>query len=315
VVYFASERRVVAISIEGSDQQWSHSLDAEMSGAPALDPERDRLYVPTRVVPTTDGPDPAPASVTVLSLTDGAVLGELAVGNGKTYGVTVSGGDIYVRSASACVRLGPDGTERWRQSLAPLVYDEFNLGDSTVTQIAPAVAEDGVYVPTRNALLKLDPETGVERWRVIVDTPYAASVVDESGVIQTGWQETIAVDHSGDVRWRRDLHSRAAAAVTDGTVYVAANDLHELDAASGETTWHAHLPSEGTAAPVVTDADVFAVTSGVRAFRQDASGFLTPDRMRWQTSSVDATAFASPVIAGGHMLVVGINNLLALHPG
>ncbi len=172
--------------------------------------------------------------------------------------MTVSGGDIYVRSASACIRLGPDGTKRWRQSLTPLVYDEFNLGDSTATQIAPAVTEDGVYVPTRNALLKLDPETGVERWRVTVDTPYAVSVVDEGGVIQTGWQETIAVDHSGDVRWRRDLHSRAAAAVTDGTVYVAANDLHELDAASDETTWHAHLPSEGTAAPVVTDADVLA---------------------------------------------------------
>ncbi len=75
VVYFASERRVVAISNEGSDQQWSHSLDAELSGAPALDPERDRLYVPTRVVPTTDGPDPAPTSVAVLSLTDGADRG------------------------------------------------------------------------------------------------------------------------------------------------------------------------------------------------------------------------------------------------
>ncbi|MFB6171939.1 MAG: PQQ-binding-like beta-propeller repeat protein [Haloarculaceae archaeon] len=312
VVYFATGRDALAIAADGGEQ-WSRRLDGEVSGAPAVDPARERLYVPVRVVPTTDGPDPA--SVTVLSLADGAVRDTFRVGDDAAYGATVDGGDVYVRSASACVRLAPDGTERWRRSLDPLVYDEFNLGDSTATQIAPAVGPDGVYVPDRNALVKLDPATGEERWRVAVGSPYAASVVDDGGVVQTGWQETVAATTAGEVRWRRDLHSRAAAAVGDGAVYVAAHDLHELDAGTGETNWQAHLPSEGTAAPVATDESVLAASSGVRAFRKDASGVLSPDRERWQTSSIAATAYSSPVVAAGRVFVVGAYGLLSLRSG
>lgn len=253
--------------------------------------------------------------MTVLSLANGEVVGSPRVGDGRTYGVTVVDGDVYVRSATTCVRLAADGTERWRQALAPLVYDEFNLGDSTATQIAPAVAGDGVYVPDRNALVKLDVDTGEERWRVPVDTPYAASVVDTDGIVQTGWQETVAVTHTGEVRWRRDLHSRAAAAASDGNIYVAAGDLHELDAETGETNWQAHLPSEGTAAPIVTDDSVIATTGDVRAFRRTADGLLGPDRERWRTSSVHASVYSPPVVAAGRVFVAGPGGLLALSPG
>lgn len=315
VVYFAADRRVVAVTPEG-DEQWERRLDREVSGVPALDPSRSRLYVPTRVVRTTDGPDPAPASVTVLSLADGEVINTVRVGDRRTYGVTIAEGDVYARSATACVRFAPDGTVRWRQSLDPLIYDEYNLGDSTATQIAPAVTADGVYVPDRNAVVKLDAESGVEQWRVAVDTPYAASVIDDDGVVQTGHQETVAVDHTGEVRWRRNLHSRAGAATAaNGDVYVAASDLHELDPGTGETTWQAHLPSEGTAAPVVTAEKVLVVSGGVRVFRREAGGFLGPDREHWRLSSVHAVAYASPVIAAGRTFVVGPAGLVALKPG
>lgn len=315
IVYFAADRRVVAVTPAG-DEQWERHLDNEVSGAPALDRSRSRLYVPTRVVGTSDAPDPEPASVTVLSLADGEAIDTVRVGNRRTYGVTVVEGGMYARSATACVRLAPDGTERWRRSLDPLIYDEYNFGDSTATQVAPAVTADGVYVPDRNSLVKFDPGSGEERWRVPVDTPYAASVVDRDGVVQTGWQETVAVDHSGDVRWRRDLHSRAgAAAAANGDIYVSANDLHELDPETGETTWQAHLPSEGTAAPVVTDEDVLIVTGDVRVFRRETGGFLGPDRENWRLSSVHAVEYSSPVIAAGRAFVVGPAGLVALDLG
>jgi outer membrane protein assembly factor BamB len=334
VVYFGTGREVIAVTPDG-EERWSRRLDsevpdldgevsnfdsgsgltAEVTGTPALDPDRERLYVPTRTVRQSSGPEPAPATVTALSLDGGEVVATHRVGDDRTYGVTLADGDVYARSATACVRLAPDGTERWHRSLEPLVYDEYNLGDSTATQVAPAVAEDGVYVPARDALVTLGPETGEERWRVSVDTPYAAPVVDEEGVVQTGWQGTVAVDRAGEVRWRRDLHSRAAAAVDDGDVYVAGNDLHELDAETGETNWRAHLPSEGTAAPVVTDESVVAATGGVRAFRRDVGGFPTPDRVRWRSSSIHATAFSSPVIAAGRVFVVGPAGLLSLRAG
>lgn len=315
VVYFAADRQVVAVTPDG-DEQWEQRLDSEVSGAPALDPTRNRLYVPMRVIPTSDAPDPVPASVTVLSLADGEIIGTIRVGDRRTYGVTIAEGDVYARSATACVRLAGDGTERWRQSLNPLIYDEYNLGDSTATQVAPAVTADGVYVPDRNALVKLDPESGEERWRVPVDTAYAASVIDDRGVVQTGHRETVGVDRSGEVRWRRDLHSRAGVATApNGAIYVAAGDLHELDPETGETTWQTHLPSEGTAAPVVTDEDVLVVSGDVRAFRRETGGFLGPDREHWRISSVHAVEYASPVIAAGRVFVVGPAGLVALKPG
>ncbi|WP_096389638.1 outer membrane protein assembly factor BamB family protein [Halopenitus persicus] len=314
-VYFAAGREVRALSPAAAvpdREAWSQSLNAEVSGAPALDPERGRLYVPTRTVRTTDAPDPAPASLTALSMRDGSIVGSVRVGDRATYGVTVADGDCYVRGATACVRLDPDGGERWRRPLDPLIYDEYNLGDSTATQIVPAVAGDAVLVPDRDALVCIDRERGTERWRVPVDTPYAAAVVESNGVIQTGWQETVAVDLAGEVRWRRDLHSRAPAAAADGDVYVAARDLHELDPGSGETTWQAHLPSEGTAAPVATDDDVLVASGDLRAYRRDLDGLLKPDRVRWRYDGVHATTYSSPVIAAGRVLVASPSGLVAI---
>ncbi|MFC6862885.1 PQQ-binding-like beta-propeller repeat protein [Halomicroarcula sp. GCM10025817] len=315
VAYFVSEREGVAVTVDGVEQ-WSQSLEGELSGAPAIDPARDRLYVPTRIVPATSGPDPAPAFVAVLSLGDGSVRDRYRVGTRRTYGVTVVDGAVYVRSATACVKLAPDGTERWRRSLDPLVYDEYNLGDFTATQVAPAVTGDGVYVPDRDALVKLDPDSGRERWRVAVDTAYAAPVVaDDGGVVQTGHRETVAVDPGGEERWRRSLGTRAAAAAADDVVYVVPGDVHELDLATGETNWQAHVPSEGTAAPVVTDESVLVVSGDVRAYRREVGGLFEPDRLRWRTSSVHAHDYASPVIAAGRAFVVGPMGLQALRPG
>jgi len=313
-VYFATNDQIVGIAVDSGDQ-WSQRLDAEVSGALAIDPERDRLYIPVEPVQTDSETNTNHTTVVAFSLTDRAVATTFNIGEGKPYGVTVVDGDLYVRCATACVRLGPDGTERWRQPLDPLIYDEYNLGDSTATQIVPAVTDDGVYVPDRDALVKLDPKTGTERWRVTVDTPYAASVVDDKGVIQTGWQETVAVDYSGDVRWHRDLHSRAAPAVADGDVYVVTSDLYELDADSGETNWQTHLPSEGTAAPVVTDEDVLIASDNVLAFRRDTGGMFGPNRNRWEASSVQTTSYCSPVVAAGRIFAVSVSmGLVALRP-
>ncbi|WP_435361952.1 PQQ-binding-like beta-propeller repeat protein [Haloarchaeobius sp. DFWS5] len=315
IVYFAEDQQVRALSLDSSEQ-WAHDLDREervgVSGAVALDPNQGRLYVPTRIVPGKGRPDPAPASVTVFSLDDGSVVDTWRVGDDRSYGVAVVDGDVYARSATACVRLAPDGTEQWRASLEPLTYDEYNLDDDTATQVVPTVTDDSVYVPDRDALVKLDRETGEERWRVTVDTPYATVASSDNGVVQTGWQETVAVDHAGEVRWRRNLQSQAAAAVADGDVYVVAGDLYELDAETGETNWHVHLPSDGTAAPVVTDDTVLTVSGDVRAFPRDANGDLGTDGARWQFSDVHASTYSSPVVAAGRVFVVGAYGLQTL---
>jgi hypothetical protein len=65
----------------------------------------------------------------------------------------------------------------------------------------------------------------------------------------------------------------------------------------------------------VTDESVVAATGDVRAFRRDVGGFPTPDRVRWRSSSIHATAFSSPVVAAGRVFVVGPAGLLSLRAG
>jgi len=317
--YFASERAALAVAVDGTDV-WTAPVAAgtderrAVSGAPALDPKEGLLYVPTRVVPRSDGPDPAPAYVTAFALADGEPAWTTRVGDGRAYGVTVHGRDVYVRSATACLRLGPDGTERWRTAMEPLAYDEYNLSGEFATQVAPAVGNAGVYVPDRNALVKLEPGTGDERWRVDAAAPYAAPVLDDGGVVQTGWQGVVATDRFGDVRWRRDLQTLAAAAVGDTDVYVAGTDVHELDGTTGETNWSTRLGRGGgaTAAPIVTDGSVIVDDDHPVAYRRDAGGLLGPDRERWSYTQPHTSAYATPVVAAGKLFAVGPAGLHAI---
>lgn len=320
-VYLAANGGVAAFGVDGTER-WSQLFyesealpeDFEVSGAPAVDPERGRLYVPARRRPTTDGSATFAASLAVFSL-GGDLLRTIRVDGERTYGVTLLDGDAYVRSSTACVRLAPDGTERWRRPLDPLGNEEYNLGESTATQITPAITDDAVYVPDRSAVVSLDRETGDERWRVPVDTPYGASVVDDDGIVQTGWQETVAVDHTGEVRWRReDLRSVAAAALADGDCYVVAPyELHELDAATGETNWKARLTTDSiAAAPVVTDDSVLVAEGSLLAYRREVSGVLAPDRKRWSAASGQASQYCTPVVAAGTVFVVSSRGLFAL---
>lgn len=88
-----------------------------------------------------------------------------------------------------------------------------------------------------------------------------------------------------------------------------------LDAAIGETNWQTHLSDDGIAAPVVTDETVLTTTSDVLAFRRDAGGIFGPDRERWQSSSITASTYSSPVVAAGRVFVTGSRGLLALWSG
>jgi outer membrane protein assembly factor BamB len=315
--YVATGERVLAVQANGVEA-WTRPGENRVvvSGAPALDPDEGLLYVPKRVVPRADGPDPAPAFVTAYDYETGFRQWRVRVGDDRAHGVTVHDGDAFVRSATACVRLEPDGTERWRTPLDSLAYDEYNLDGDFATQVAPAVEQSGVYVPDRNALVKLDPGDGSERWRVDANAPYAAPVLDDGGVVQTGWQGVVATDRFGDVRWRRDLQSIAAAAAADGDVYVAASDLHELDGETGETNWSTRLSrgETATAGPVVTDDTVIVDDDHPRACRRKAGGLLGPDRERWAYTDPHTSTYASPVIASGRLFAIGPAGLHAFEP-
>lgn len=99
IVYFATDREVVALDTAGTEQ-WTYQLEHEVSGAPCLDQDRRRLYVPTQITGSADDVSQR-AMVSVFSLSEGELLDTYRVGTEKTYGVTIVDGDIFVRSDPA----------------------------------------------------------------------------------------------------------------------------------------------------------------------------------------------------------------------
>ena len=160
-------------------------------------------------------------------LADGERVGETALDGttgGRTRGPLVAVGEDLVVTADGG-NLGafdPSGSRRWGR-------------DGRATGVT--VADDGVYVTTRERLLALDPENGDVRWRV----------------------DGIAADDPP--------------IVTDDTVYALGDELVVLDH-EGEQLWSAAEPGyvSGESAVAVDDSGVYAVTGpGLVAFDHDGT--------------------------------------------
>jgi hypothetical protein len=185
--------------------------------------------------------------------------------------------------------------------------------------VSPAVPPSTQSDPPRSRSLPSDSSRHRSSRRAFLAAAGTATATTLAGCNGPGSNDGAATFYDGD--WSSYGNgptnaNRVAGGTPESADHetLAAGDLHELDAATGETTWQAHLPSEGTAAPVVTGESV-VVAGDVRAYRRATGVVLASDRVRWRTSSVHATAFSSPVIAAGRVLVAGPVGLLALRPG
>ena len=137
-----------------------------------------------------------------------------------------------------------------------------------------------------------------QAWMVPLPSPSAAGAMDETRVyIPLQGEHFIAINReTGATAWTADIESAWPPLVRDGVVYVAASDeLHALDAATGDRTWRAPL-GRGPMAPMSLVQDVLVVlvapdeiwafrpSDGQRLWGRSLGGSVGPASM-----AVDAT--------------------------
>jgi outer membrane protein assembly factor BamB len=136
-----------------------------------------------------------------------------------------------------------------------------------------------VLVPTADALIVLDQQTGAERWQAAVEHPVA--VATASGVFAAAGAVVQAWHMDGTPRWQRTLAAPLAAPIAvDGTaaattvlvVMLSDKSISALAAADGTPRWQHPIPSLPRAITVSGDRLYFGGADGaVYAYGLDGS--------------------------------------------
>ncbi|UPW01896.1 PQQ-binding-like beta-propeller repeat protein [Halorussus gelatinilyticus] len=152
---------------------------------------------------------------------------------------------IYVGTPTGVSAFAPDGTERWRRSVASVDSD----------WPVPVYPGDGaVYVEGKAGLRAFDAEDGDAKWHYSGDSGVATGHVDVSLVTpetvflsENGVTALAAAD--GEERWRFEPDDPfwVRPKFDGGTVFAGTirGHLYALDAADGSLRWHADRSADG----------------------------------------------------------------------
>lgn len=168
---------------------------------------------------------------------------------------------LYVGTPTGVFGFSPDGTERWRRSIASVDSD-------APVEVYPG--DGAVYVEGETGVRALDAADGTTRWRYFGDSGVVAGHVDVSLVTpeavlvrEEGLAALGAAD--GEERWRFEpddpLWFRPQ--FDGGTVFAGTirGHLYALDAADGRLRWRADRSADGArhvSVAGVTDERVLA---------------------------------------------------------
>ncbi|SER14116.1 outer membrane protein assembly factor BamB family protein [Natrinema salaciae] len=219
-------------------------------------------------------------------------------------------GTVYavVPGANELVALESDnGRERWRL--------DFDREDDSGVPHRPAVRDGTVFVTGwPNEVAAYDAATGRRRWRRVVDEADVnrpPTATQDGVVVPTRGGVRVLEADDGNRRWKRDLGGNAtegAAAVADGTVFVADNgsdgELHALDLETGETEWS--IPYGYEATPVVADGVVYVTSGGYELVGFDAES----GEKRFAYGAT--WAMSLPAVGDGVLYVVDGDRVLAI---
>jgi outer membrane protein assembly factor BamB len=125
-------------------------------------------------------------------------------------------------------------------------------------KVMPVVVGDRLYVATeQKQVVALDVVSGQRLWAQTLDEPIAALAAQEKRLFVSTDRTFLALDHGGDLKWRRRIGVAAIGQpLPDGdTVYVtfADNTLFALGADKGDLRWRAPLTYRPVAGPVRAD--------------------------------------------------------------
>lgn len=131
------------------------------------------------------------------------------------------------------------------QTLAPISpLWQTKLAESKTAVFSPVYDNGALYVADEDGrLIKLDPATGREIWRVETETPLSGGVGAGGGIILLGTYkgEVLAFDESGNTLWQSRVPGEVLSPpkTDSGIVVVRTGDskLFALNAADGKRIW------------------------------------------------------------------------------
>lgn len=230
---------------------------------------------------------------------------------------TVVGDTVYVTRGNPSEDDDPEATleayaldsgeRRWSRPLD--VAFQYN---APFSNHRPVVYEGTAYVTTTDGLVAVDLETRDVRWRATMDPFFnAPPTVTDDGLYATAGTSVVALDHSGDERWRQSFEGRRRfrlVAVEEGTVYAPlGRRLLALDASSGEVRWE-HAPDDGLslASPVAADDSV------VRASFGGVERVSTDGTRQWLADGPEEDLLR-PVVGEGVAFAAGIQGTVSAY--
>jgi len=192
--------------------------------------------------------------------------------------------------------------------------DESSDGGTTPTEQPSDWAQFQADGANTGATTAVGPGGGgrVRWWSDTFGVSTSPVVENETVYLGSGFQNqsvfALARD-GGDRLWRTEIGDSVDAidrtlAVEDGTVYVSTDDVHALDAETGEEQWSEHV--DALWGITVADGTVFAAGGGGGPI---VALDGTSGETRWTR---DRHTITSPAVAHGYVFAVGNDNLLAL---
>ncbi|MFB6180070.1 MAG: PQQ-binding-like beta-propeller repeat protein [Halorientalis sp.] len=258
-----------------------------------------------------------PLGVTTVAIDDSAVYvgGERAVhaidrASGtqrwtfETGGVHVStpavvDGTIYAGAGDTLYAIDSEGNRKW-----------FVKTGTRQIRMPPAVVGETLYLTTNAMLFAIDRESGEERWSLKpagLTPPSSAPTYRYGRLYVAGPEHVYAYDPAaeGEHVWSSSTFDQVVyqtPTVAHGTVYTGVSlvdNLHALDAETGEQTWERNLTVSGS--PVATADTVYAVdeTDGVLHALDPHDG-----SDRW-TFTVSGGIYGQPSVTGDRIYVSG----------
>lgn len=301
-VFVGAGDSLYAIDAASGDTQWRVRTDGTVSSTPAIG----------------DGVVYAPGDTTLYAVDGrGSTQWRYEIGSSITTDPVVTPAGLLVAGDAGVQALGSEGEPRWQFEQS---FDESPERESLTT---PAVASDGsaVFIGGNfeygrkskyryGRLYALDPEDGTRRWTVEVEDNVSTPTVGDGLVYfgtRYGTVEAVAAD-TGHREWHLEVGGDVVSspAVATGTIYVGADAIYAIDAASGTVQWRFDLPEAtfwSNSSPAVVDGVVY-VGSGVlgregRVYALDAADGTE----RWR-EGFDAPMFSAPAVVDGTLYVL-----------
>lgn len=195
------------------------------------------------------------------------------------------------------------------------------VADGPLTHLVPA--DDGLLGATRDSVTSLNPETGLGRWRTVVDAAVTdVTTVGPTAIVTTANGLTALDRANGDVVWRSEdtaLSDVDDVATGRGRMFAAVSDrsgrltVHAMDPRTGEIGWSIAGQSTRTAdrpAAIAFDGSERGGRSLYVAHADQLYSFDTiTRRLRWTVALPDVRP-ASLTAIGGAIVAVDEDGLL-----